>query len=185
MTATRPAPTCFPLDPDRRRLLLRSGATLMAGLAGLPSAQALEAPKGQVILTVRGLIEHTNAGRSAQLDLAMLEALPQRTFSTMTPWDAAPLLFQGPLMRDLLTLVGARGTQLRATALNDYRISIPVEDAQQFDLVVAHRMNGQRIPVRSKGPLFVVYPFDSDERLRNIRYYERSIWQLKDLDVLA
>ena len=39
------------------------------------------------------------------------------------------------------------------------------------------------MPVREKGPLFVVYPFDDSSELRSSTYYERSIWQLKALDV--
>jgi hypothetical protein len=29
----------------------------------------------------------------------------------------------------------------------------------------------------------VVYPFDSDAKLRSSTYYERSIWQLKALEI--
>jgi hypothetical protein len=38
--------------------------------------------------------------------------------------------------------------------------------------------------VREKGPLFMIYPFDSDAALRNPLYYSRSVWQLKTIDVL-
>jgi hypothetical protein len=37
--------------------------------------------------------------------------------------------------------------------------------------------------VRDKGPLFVVYPFDDSAALRSSVYYERSIWQLKALEI--
>ena len=37
--------------------------------------------------------------------------------------------------------------------------------------------------VRDKGPLFIVYPYDSDEVLRSERYYNRSAWQLKSLEI--
>jgi hypothetical protein len=49
--------------------------------------------------------------------------------------------------------------------------------------IVARLLNDQPMPVREKGPLFVVYPFDSRAELRNSTYYERSIWQLKALEV--
>ena len=66
-------------------------------------------------------------------------------------------------------------------ALNDYQSSIPVEDAMKFDMVMATKMNGKPIPVKTKGPLFIVYPFDSKPELRSAVYYERSPWQLKSL----
>jgi hypothetical protein len=37
--------------------------------------------------------------------------------------------------------------------------------------------------VRDKGPLFIVYPFDSRSDLRSERYYSRSAWQLRALEV--
>lgn len=87
------------------------------------------------------------------------------------------------LLRDLLTHLGASGTHVHATALNDYAITLPVEDARQFDVIVAYRIDGQLIPVRDRGPLLIIYPFDARRELQNRRYYERSIWQLKTLNV--
>jgi hypothetical protein len=50
--------------------------------------------------------------------------------------------------------------------------------------MVAYAINDQPISVRTKGPLFVVYPFDSKPELQSNLYYERSIWQLKALEFL-
>jgi hypothetical protein len=50
-------------------------------------------------------------------------------------------------------------------------------------MIVAHRMNDKPIPVRTKGPLFIVYPFDSKAELQSTRFYGRSAWQLKSLTV--
>ncbi|MCY1377219.1 hypothetical protein D9M69_647770 [compost metagenome] len=49
--------------------------------------------------------------------------------------------------------------------------------------MVARLLDDKAIPVREKGPLFVVYNFDSAAELRTSTYYERSIWQLKALEV--
>lgn len=151
------------------------------GMVG--GAWALEVPKGQVILQVSGLIDKSNQGKVAVFDMAALQALPQKSFITHTPWDAKPISFTGPLLRDVLQLVKARGQHIRAVALNDYRVKLPVSDAIEHDVVVAVQMNGLPIPVRTKGPLFVVYPFDTNKSLQNKTYYERSIWQLKALEV--
>lgn len=164
-------------------IFLRQCSALLLLLCTLTPTWALEQPKGKVILTVAGQIELKNQGDKATFDLAMLEALLQHTFTTQTPWDNAPLTFTGPLLRDVLDAMKAKGTRLQATALNDYRISIPLEDARKFNVLLAHRINGEAIPVRTKGPLFIVYPFDSAKELQSKTYYERSIWQLKALDV--
>jgi hypothetical protein len=165
----------------KRNILVTLAAVLLAG--ALPAAHALNAPKGKVILTVSGKVTEANKDKTAVFDLAMIEALPQKTFTTKTPWDNQAIKFTGPLLRDLLAAVKANGTHLKAVAVNDYKITIPVEDAQKFDMVVAHRMNDQSIPVRTKGPLFIVYPFDSAKELQSGTYYERSIWQLKAIEI--
>ena len=158
-------------------------ATALVGLSASAWADALPAPKGKVILSVSGLIAHTNAPDVAKFDLASLKALPQTSFSTMTPWAPKPVRFTGPLLRDVLKAVGANGTQLQAVALNDYKITIPVSDTEQFNVVLAHQMDGKPIPVREKGPLFIIYPFDEKPELATKTYYERAIWQLKSLVV--
>ena len=170
--------------PTSRRHAFIAITACLCGWWGLPlPAHALDAPQGKVILTVTGKIGETNAERQAQFDLAMLEALPQHSFTTQTPWENGPIKFTGPLLRDVLAAVKAQGSQLKAVALNDYRITIPVDDTRRFDIVLAHRMNDQLIPVRTRGPLFIIYPFDSRKELRSNTYYERSIWQLKSLDI--
>jgi hypothetical protein len=155
---------------------------LFAVAAALP-ALALPPAAGKVILTISGKVGDKNTANAAVFDLAMLQKLPQQTFSTLTPWDKQPIKFTGPLLRDVLAAAKASGSTIKAVALNDYQTSIPMEDAKKYDVIVAHQMNGESIPVRTKGPLFIVYPFDTKAELRSTVYYERSAWQLKALTV--
>ena len=175
------------LDPAQPSPVTRRRALLAAAAAVLPSsgrAQTLRAPSGAVVLSIGGRIQRANAGDRAALDMAMIEALAQRSFTTKTPWYKEPRKFTGPLLRDVLSLVGAQGTTLRIAALNDYRIDVPSEDARRFDVVLARLIDDKPITVREKGPLFMMYPFDSDATLRTPVYYSRSVWQLKSIDVL-
>jgi len=165
-----------------KRRLVCVGIVALCGLPGL-HASTLEAPKERPVLTVSGKIGVTNSGGNAVFDMAMIEKLPQQTFTTRTPWDNKPVKFSGPLLADVLAAVKASGTSIRAVALNDYRISIPVEDPRQYRVLMATRMDDQPIPVRTKGPLFIVYPFDSRPELQSNRFYERSIWQLKAIEI--
>jgi hypothetical protein len=164
-----------------------SSARLLSAFAlatslSLP-AQALQPPSGKVILTISGKVAEKNTADAAAFDLAMLKSLPQQTFTTMTPWDKRPIKFIGPLLRDVLGAVKASGTTIKAAALNDYQTSIPLEDAEKFDMIVAHQMNGADIPIKTKGPLFIVYPYDSKAELRSTIYYGRSAWQLKSMTI--
>jgi hypothetical protein len=159
-----------------------STAALVMLCLALPAA-ALQPANGKVILTISGNVADKNTQNAAVFDLAMLEKLPQRNFTTMTPWDKQPIKFTGPLLRDVLAAAKATGTTIKAAALNDYQTSIPLADAQAFDVILAHKMNDADIPVKTKGPLFIVYPFDSKPELRSTMYYERSAWQLKSMAI--
>ena len=166
---------------NSRRLFQAS--LLLGALTLSAAALALDAPKERPILQVSGKIAEKNAGESARFDMKMIEALPQHTFTTSTPWFDKPVKFTGPLLADVLAAVKASGSTVSAVAINDYKINIPVSDANKFKVIVARQIDDKPIPVREKGPLFVVYPFDSASELRNSTYYERSIWQLKALDI--
>lgn len=168
---------------DFMKPLIRVFAILFASLACHLSVLALQPPTGKVILTISGKVGDKNAGNVAAFDLQMLQALPQHSFSTMTPWDKKPIKFTGPLLRDVLNAAKANGGTIKASALNDYQTSIPLDDATKFDVIVAYKMNDEAIPVRTKGPLFIIYPFDSKDELRSTIYYERSAWQLKSMNI--
>jgi hypothetical protein len=142
-----------------------------------------EPPKGAVILTVTGKIGIKNTPDAAVFDAAMLDALPQKSFVTKTPWFKEPVKFTGPLLRDVLQALKAGGKTVNATALNDYKVAIPMADALNYDVLLARQINGRVITVREKGPVFIIYPFDSFPELRNLTYYSRSIWQVKALSV--
>jgi hypothetical protein len=157
----------------------------LAALCGSGAAQApLGAATGAVLLSVGGRIRHRNAGELAQFDAAMLDALPQLTITARTPWYAEARAFTGAKLRDVLDVAGAEGSMLRAVALNDYRVDIPMDDVRRHDVIVARLLDGKPMAVREKGPLFVMYPFDTQPALRNAVYFSRCIWQLQMLEVL-
>lgn len=179
-----PLATCTtqsPPDPARRRCALGAAALLLG--TALP-AQSLDRPTGAVVLTVAGRVRMPNDGARANFDMAMLEALPQTSFATRTPWYAQARRFTGPLLRDVLGAAGAQGTLIRLMALNDYKVDMPFDDAQRHDVIVARLLDNRPMAVRDKGPLFVIYPFDDRPELRGAVYYSRSAWQLRTIEVL-
>ncbi len=160
------------------------GKTIVGVLTLTTSAAfALDKPAERVILTIEGTISQTNNGPQAQFDMKMLEKLPQHSFSTKTPWYPDAVTFTGPLLRDVLAAVGATGTKITAVALNDYKTEIPFDDATRHDVIVARLMNNRPMPVREKGPLFIVFPFDTKAELRTELYYNRAAWQLNVLRI--
>lgn len=129
------------------------------------------------ILTVDGA---TSKGTTT-FTLSDLDALPQIEIKTATPWYDGPQTFKGPRLAEVLAVAGGQGSNITAHALNDYSAELPVSDAADFGVILATRINGEELSIRDKGPIFIIYPYDSDEKLRHDIYYGRSVWQVDKL----
>ena len=91
--------------------------------------------------------------------------------------------FEGPLARDVLERLGASGSRIRAIAINDYVVEIPVSDLLEHRVILAMRRDGKPMSVRDKGPLWIIYPWSDEPALKTEIHHSRSIWQLKQLVV--
>jgi hypothetical protein len=105
------------------------------------------------------------------------------TVETKTPWYKDSVKFEGVPLDRLMAHVGAKGERVQAIALNDYSVEIPMEDFAKHRAILALKRDGEYMSVRDKGPLFVVYPYDSDPELRSQKFYSRSAWQVNRLIV--
>ena len=47
------------------------------------------------------------------------------------------------------------------------------------------RADGQDIGIRDRGPLWLIYPWSQHETLQRELYYSRSIWQIREIIVVA
>lgn len=155
----------------RRQFAL--AAVLLLGLCG-PVTAASHDP---VILTVEGLDGDT------EFSLAELEALGAETLSTTTIWSDGVQEFEGVSLLTLLKHLGVTDGTLVAKAINDYQIEVPVSDAVEDGPILAFRRNGAPMPVRDKGPLWLVYPYDQNPDYRSEVIYSRSIWQLERIEI--
>jgi len=140
-------------------------------------------PTGKVLLTLSGNIENTNEDGKAVFDVASLEKLGLVSFQTTSPWYDGRTTFEGVPMQKLMDFVGAEGSVVKVTALNDYTTEIPLSDFKEFNVILALKINGKYMRIRDKGPLFVVYPYDSIPELNNKIYYSRSAWQVSRMSI--
>ncbi|WP_449553519.1 molybdopterin-dependent oxidoreductase [Lelliottia amnigena] len=146
-------------------------------------AGELSRPTGKVLLTLSGNIENTNEGGKAVFDLASLEKLGMVSFQTTSPWFDGRTTFTGISLQKLMDYVGAKGSVVKVIALNDYTTEIPLSDFKKYNVILALKINGEYMRVRDKGPLFVVYPYDSMPDLDNQIYYSRSAWQVSKMNI--
>lgn len=168
------------------RKAMQAGVVLAATIGTMVPAWAQEPlplPTGPVILSVSGTIAVTNNGDSADFDREMLYALGLGDLETTTAWTDGVQSFRGVTLQKVLERVGAEGTTVTATALNDFVTSFPFSDAQQYGVLLAAFMNGEEMPVRDRGPLWIVYPRDDFPELQQPEYNDRWAWQLRSLEI--
>ncbi len=167
----------------RRSIGILGAGTASSALAGPVKAVVFAAPAEKKILTVTGRITNTNTGDAAVFDRPMLEALGIDGFETVTPWYSGPVRFEGVRMQRLMQSVGASRENVTAVALNDYTTDLPIAHFERYGVLLAMKRDGTDMPVRDKGPLFIVYPFDSEPELKSQQFYARSAWQVSKLVV--
>ena len=167
----------------RRGLLGALGTSLLAAAASAAAANRLPAPKGEVILTVRGRIGATNDGAQARFDRDLLLAWGTDELRTTTPFTDGVSTYTGVLVSRLLDVLGADGTRLMTRALNDYAVAIPIEEVRAYSVLLALDRDGQPLSVRERGPLWVIYPWSQHPELDDRVHRQRSIWQLMAIEV--
>lgn len=123
-------------------------------------------------------------GQSRSFDRAALNELGTRTIETTTIWTEGVQTFEGVPLAALMADIGAEEGTIRAMAINDYTVEIPMSDAVEGGPIIAMVLNGSEMSVRDKGPLWVVYPYDSNADYRSEIIYSRSIWQLDRIEVV-
>ena len=167
------------------RLPMCLAATAIAVCGYQPSFAdtSLATPTGVAILTVTGNISATNMGETAVFDLEMLQSYPAETFETTTIWTEGVQSYTGVPLSEFLESLGVESGTINASAINDYTIQIPVEDDSTDSAIIAYFNNGETMSVRDKGPLWIIYPFDSRRELRSEVIYSRSIWQLDRINI--
>lgn len=158
-------------------------ATALWTPASAGATSVCDAPENRAVLRLQAATPAT----AQACDLNGLEKLPARTITTALPpalglagvqhWKGVPL-------RQLVEMLGGgEHSHIQLTALNDYSIRIPWSDLVRYDPVVAYSRNHQRMGIRDKGPLILIYPFDGHPQLQTQEYLNRTIWQVNAISV--
>jgi hypothetical protein len=132
-------------------------------------------------LTITGNIQSENG--AIYFSPGDMAASTPTDIVTTSPWTSGKTVFRGVLLRDILKSVDAKGTVLKASAADGFTVDIPISDAEEFDVIIAYRLNGTPLEEDVYAPFWIIYPYDSDEKLDQEKYHARSIWQLTKLVV--
>ena len=146
---------------------------LVLVLALLPFQSAL-ASEAITLLTVTGDITKTNRAKYEAFNDALfavydqeferaytfnreqLLGLPQRELTTHYPnWPRA-VAVTGPLLKDILTRVGAQGGKVTVRGLDGYFVELTLEDIATTKPLLALNADGQDLSIGGRGPLWLV-----------------------------
>lgn len=165
------------------RLVFISMVIFSLPVLAVKSSATLAQPSGTVILEVNGAVSLTNGEGAARFDYDMLQSLGLVTVQIDSPWVAEGSRFEGVLARDLMNMVGASGEEIHAQAADGYVVTIPFSDLVEHDTLLALSMNGKRMGLRDRGPVWIIYDNSDRPEISETLINSRMIWQLKSLTV--
>ena len=150
-------------------------------LLTFPLLNAGPALAGAILTVVNSSVSSDEAKEFSRDELT---EMTQVSYRTTTEWtDGAPE-FTGPLARDVIEAVGVgEATIAVMTAANDYAIEIPIEELMRYDVILAMSVDGKRLSLRDKGPIWVMYPRDQHAELQDPVYNGRLIWQMVRIEL--
>jgi hypothetical protein len=132
----------------------------------------------QTVLTVK-----TNE-KAVHFTLEELVAMRHFKVSTTNNFVNEASLFEGPLLRGILqNLNVAPSANLEFLSLNNFSTNVPAIDAFEYDVILALYRDGKAMPVREKGPVWIIYPMDDNPQIQNEIYNDRLVWQLREINV--
>lgn len=160
----------------RREFLSIAGGM---GLAlGLP--QVIQAADAPTLLTVSDAATNTTKSYSD----ADLMALPQTSFKTTTIWTEGAKTFSGPSLKSVLDDAGLPAQNLKLHAVNDYNVVFPISNMHDHAPIIANRIDGNPFPLRRKGPLWVIFPFDQTPAFQTEEIFSLCVWQLDKITMV-
>jgi hypothetical protein len=152
--------------------------------AALPSTGT--AQSDTKILTVSGKIMKTNTPDGKYVfSFDDLQKLGDMTINSTARYTEVGQ-FTGPKIRDILKTVGVGpdATMVSVVTLDGYQQNIPLTDFAKWEVIAAHTVNGKRLPVEAKGPLWIMYPIDKyPGELMNQTTSAKLVWSLSGLVV--
>lgn len=116
--------------------------------------------------------------------LAELGQNGQTTLITTTQWEKTPQAWSGVALTTLLKNIGAQGTTLHVVCLNDYAVDISLQEINTYHPILAYQKNGKLMPIKEKGPLIIIWPYDQYPEIKGQqKYHNWAAWQVKEIQV--
>lgn len=173
-------------QPGRRPLLLAALA-LWGGAARAQPVDTqplrLTQPLPATGAPARPVLTLAGPKGTRSLSVDDLERLPLYRVRTSTFWPDDDGTYEGPLLRDVVALVGLdQASHLRVRAVDGFSQRLPREDWTRWPVLLATRRDSRPMGTREKGPLRVIYPRDMDPQLHDATYRLRWVWLVNRIE---
>lgn len=157
----------------------------IATLAVASIGATYAADKKDVVLKVSGKISEPNSKDKKSFEFTMqdLDKLPSATFKATTRYTGTST-FSGPLLREILKAAGVSkdAKEVIAKGVDGYSVRVPIADMNKYEVIAASSINGKKMNIESKGPLWIMYPIDQfPAELSGDAYATRMVWNLVGL----
>ncbi|WP_235285128.1 molybdopterin-dependent oxidoreductase [Thalassospira sp. HJ] len=130
-----------------------------------------------------GTLSMTNTnGETVRVSMKELMDLQATEINTSTQWTDGVQKFRGVAFDLLLDTYGLEADTVRVSALNDYNVMVPADVLRNDGAILAYQLNDAEMSVREKGPFWVIFPYDADDRFNTDTYWAYSVWQVKSVD---
>lgn len=149
------------------------------------TADDLLEPNGDPILSVAGAFERTVDGNEIRLDLETLDRFGVVEYTIFDPWLKTDVTYSGVLMATILDTLEVASTAeiVGLSALDDYRVEIPVDDIREWPILLATRRDGQPLRISDGGPSRVIYPVHAFRDAANAEYRANWIWNVARVEI--
>lgn len=178
---------------QRVTLAAFTGLLFSALFGGVVVAQEAGSDEPTILTLITA--ENEVIGELTETDLLKFD---QVTIWTENEFVDGMAEFTGPLVRDVLKLYDddAEMSETAAeemavdderiyimTAVNEYSVEIPAEDFVKYDVIFAMSQDGEKFSLRTKGPIWVIYPMSDHSEIRDRMLNDRLIWQLASVAI--
>ncbi|NMC79652.1 MAG: molybdopterin-dependent oxidoreductase [Chloroflexi bacterium] len=162
----------------RKTVLVLLSLIIIAGM--LAACGGASGTVENPILKVTGKIQEKNSGDAYALDEAAFEK--NSVEQTMDdPWMGDGLKYKGILLSKLIELVkpASDATALSLVATDGKAIDIPIEDANQWGIMLAHWSDGTVLDEKTGGPVKVAFPAEARQKYAD----EQWMWWIVEVKV--
>ena len=91
-----------------------------------------------------------------------LEKMSMVKLRVFEPFEKKEMVFEGVLMSELMKIIGAdsSATEVHLTALDDYKIDLPMSALKKADVLLATKADGNHMSIVDGGPTRIIFPPD-------------------------